>query len=138
MPTRCGASQTPGKSLASHLDIGRGRWHDCLMTNETITFTAHDQTFTVWPEVGHYSNGRLAIKFFDQEGPFSTITTNLPDQHLNEGEVFVKDWSENEVLVNALLEAGWLTLTGREVQSGYVFPKVMRLAGPLATLTNKE
>lgn len=104
------------------------------MTNSTITFTAFDQTFEVWPEASRYANGRLAISFVDNEGPFSKVTTNLPDQHLNEGEVFVKDWSENEALVNALLEAGWLTLTGREVQSGHVFPKVMRLAGPLLDL----
>ncbi len=102
------------------------------MTNNTITFTAYGDTFTLSPKVDRYSNDRLAISFFDEEGPYAKLTVNLPDQHLNEGELFVKDWSENEFLVRALLQEGWLTPTGREVQSGYVFPKVMVPAGPLA------
>ena len=107
------------------------------MTNNdtTIIFTAFDQTFAVTPQLSSYNpNGRVAIAFFDEDGPFAKLTTNLPDQHLNEGEVFVKDWAENEPLVEALLEFGWLELTGREVQSGFVFPKVMRPAGPLLNL----
>jgi hypothetical protein len=99
--------------------------------NDTITINSYGETFEVTPTMGTYSNGRLAISFICDEGPFCHLTVNLPDQHLNPGEVFVKDWSENEVLVVALVAAGWLIDTGREVQSGYVFPKVMRPAGPL-------
>lgn len=104
-----------------------------MTNNDTITFTAFGETFTVHPEVSRYSmKDRLAISFYDEQGlPFSHLTVNLPDEHLNEGEVFVKDWSENAPLVLALTKAGWLERTGREVSSGYVFPKVMRLAGPL-------
>lgn len=101
----------------------------------TITYTAYGEDFTVTPDLVHYNdNDRPALMFFDEEGPHGVITTNLPDQHLNEGEVFVKDWAENEALASALVKAGWLVPTGREVQSGYVFPKVMRLAGPLADM----
>lgn len=105
------------------------------MTNNNITFTAPwGATLTMTPRLGQYSNGRLAISFDCEDGPWGHLTINLPDQHLNEGEVFIKDWSENEGLPEVLIEAGWLIWTGREVSSGYVFPKVMRPAGPLLDL----
>lgn len=86
----------------------------------TITFTAYDTTFTAIPEFGRYANGRLAISMLDPEdgSPVCTLTTNLPDQHLNEGEVFIKDWAENAPIVEALLKEGWLQVTGREGELG--------------------
>ena len=98
-----------------------------------ITFDAYDNTFTAEPTFGRYANDRLAIKMVDPEdgSPVCTLTTNLPDQHLNPGEVFIKHWAENELIFNALVEAGCLIDTGREVASGYIHPKAMRLAGPL-------
>jgi hypothetical protein len=109
-----------------------------MTNNDTITFISFDQTFEVTPTFSRYANGnRIAISFYDEDGPFAHLTTNLPDQHLNQGEIFVKDWHENEALVEALLKAGWLELTGREVQSGHVFPKVMRLSGRLLQLAER-
>lgn len=104
----------------------------------TLNITAWGHTTECRPEVSQYSNGRLALSllYFDEEMqgwlPHAKITVNLPDQHLNPGEFFVKDWAENEPIVEALLEAGWLERTGREVLSGYVAPQVMRAAGDLA------
>jgi hypothetical protein len=109
------------------------------MTNEpNIRFTSYGEDFTLVPVIDRYSNGRLAISmmYYDDEmdmyAPFAKVTVNMPEDHLNEGEVFVKDWSENAELVEFLVEQGWLTRTGREVLSGYVAPAVMRPAGPLA------
>lgn len=99
----------------------------------TFTFTSFGTDYTCRPELSTYANGRtcLSILYWDEdmEGwfPFAKVTTNLPDQHLNEGEVFVKDWSENEAIVAYLEARGILTRTGREVLSGYVAPAVMRL-----------
>lgn len=97
-------------------------------------------TITAWGEkrrlvlgpLGRYQNGRLGLAFLEDDEPYGMLTVNLPDAHLNEGELFIKDWSENEPLVAALIEAGWLVPTGREVQSGFVFPRVMTPAGALA------
>jgi hypothetical protein len=100
------------------------------------------ETDQVRPEMGQYANGRTAIKFlyFDEEMqgwfPHATLTINLPDQHMNDGEIFIKDYSENELLAATLLEFGWITLTGREVSSGYVFAQVARPAGPLLDYIN--
>jgi hypothetical protein len=103
----------------------------------TFTFTSFGTDYTLTPEMSTYTNGRpcLNLLYWDDEmqcwAPFATITTNLPDQHLNEGEVFVKDWSENEEIVAYLVARGILTPTGREVISGFVAPQVMRLDNAL-------
>jgi hypothetical protein len=91
-------------------------------------------TVTLNPELGRYSNGRLAISFVDRgHGEnWATVTINMPNDHLNPGEVFIKDWSENELIVRQLVLLGWLVDTGRNVVSGFVFPAVMRPAGQLA------
>ena len=109
------------------------------MTNNnntpTITFDCFGEDLTVFPDLtATYSNGRVAIMLISDEGPAGSLTTNLPDQHLNPGEVFIKDWSENAPAAQAAIDAGWLIPTGREVQSGFVFPKVMRLGEPLLAL----
>jgi hypothetical protein len=111
------------------------------MTN-SINITTWGQTLKVRPEVSAYTNDRLAISllYFDEEMqgwfPHCKVTVNLPDIHLNEGEVLIKDWSENAPIVEALIAAGWLIPTGREVSSGYVFPMVARLGGALAEEVN--
>jgi hypothetical protein len=108
------------------------------MTNSPeLLFTSFGEDFILTFEVTAYANGRTAIQvlYFDEEmecnAPFAKITTNMPEVHLNEGEVLIKDWSENEPLVAHLVNIGWLTSTGREVISGFVAPAVMRPAGPL-------
>ena len=110
------------------------------MITTTFTFTSpfDGEDYVLTPHREQYANGRLALTFtyrdeeMDMDAPFSRVTVNLPDEHLNEGEFFVKDWAENAPLVEALEEAGWLIRTGREVLSGYVAPAAMRAAGPLA------
>jgi hypothetical protein len=109
------------------------------MTNNnlTINIASWGETFDCRLEVGTYTNGRLALAlaYWDEEMqgwfPHVKVTVNMPEVHLNEGEFLVKDWSENEPIATALLEAGWLIRTGREVHSGFVFPMVAKAAGAL-------
>lgn len=100
----------------------------------TIQHKQWGETFDLAPKFGQYANGRLAIQLFDAiEGPFCTVTVNMVDApDLPEGEVYVKDWSENEEIIKTLVESGWLVDTGRSVPAGYVSAKVMRLGDSLA------
>lgn len=54
-----------------------------------------------------YQNGRTAIQLFDSNDhePVCTATVNLPDAPLPDGYVFIKDWSENAGIYDALLNA---------------------------------
>lgn len=81
-----------------------------------------NETYNIYLREDRYGNGRLAIRAYIAETgePFGTITTNLPDEELGEGEFFVKTYSEN-VWVHQLIEQEvFEELPGRYVSSGFV------------------
>lgn len=52
-----------------------------------------------------------------------TATANIPDYFLEQDEVAIKNYSENEGILESLVAAGILEVTGKTVQSGFVeFP----------------
>ena len=70
---------------------------------------------------GFYANKSIAIRGFSlQEGePMFTATVAL-DEMPAEGCVFLKGWSENKGIPEALVKAGVVRLTGRKVNVGLV------------------
>ena len=73
-------------------------------------------------EFGTYSNGRTAMTLIDVEDglPIATCTVNVPDAPQTPFEVFIKNWSENKGMVDALVEAGVIEPTHRKFGSGFV------------------
>ena len=66
-----------------------------------------------------YPNGTQAITGTSPVGePLFTATVAL-DEKPDEGCVFLKGWSENEGIPEALVKAGVVELTGKTVQTGY-------------------
>jgi hypothetical protein len=57
----------------------------------------------------------------------ATATTNLPGADLADGEVFIKDWSDNGGMLAALVAAKVVEPTGRTVKSGFVRVPACRL-----------
>lgn len=62
---------------------------------------------------GNYqSNDRTALKIIDDHNDYPELvaiaTANLPNESLEPDEVFIKDWSENEGVLNDLIEMGLL------------------------------
>lgn len=75
------------------------------------------------------NNGRMAITLVTSKGePFCTLTCNLPDEPLEDGEFFVKTWSENEVVAKAARESKLFIDTGKRVPAGHAQAEVWRLA----------
>ena len=77
-----------------------------------------------------YHHGeRIALYLIDADDgePVSTCTVNIPDEPLGEGEVLIKDYSENEGMVDFLVQEGVVERTGREVRSGYISIPVCKL-----------
>ena len=102
-----------------------------------LTHVQYGETFDLVPSFGRYENGRLALRLYSDEGAFATISVNVPsDQIYTDTEMFVKDYSENEQIVDKLVHDGWLVGTDRQVRSGYVTIPVMRLAGDLLDFYN--
>ena len=71
-------------------------------------------------DIRHYENNRTALLLIDAEdhSPVATATVNLPDVELKSNEVIIKDYSENEGMLAALIAAGivgkpiWYAKTG--------------------------
>lgn len=86
--------------------------------------------------LGKYSNGRKAIRLTYEEvpgekWPFATATVNIPDEYCVVGEVFIKDYSENEGMLDFLIKNKIVEEPHRFVRSGYV-----RI--PVCNLINQE
>jgi hypothetical protein len=70
---------------------------------------------------GRYSNGRTAIQVTFEGQPMLIATVNIPGWPLDtKSEVFIKDWSENNGILEVLEEAGIVQRSGLMVPSGHV------------------
>ena len=77
---------------------------------------------------GVYSGGRPAITIVTEYGePFATLTVNLPDEPLEDGEFHVKTWSENKPIADLLRDSIHFEDTGKRVSTGFVEAEIWRL-----------
>jgi hypothetical protein len=70
-----------------------------------------------------YSNHRLALQVEDARTgePMAVATVNLPDEKLAPNEIAVKDYSENEGMVDTLVKGDIIEpIASRYILSGYV------------------
>lgn len=78
----------------------------------------------------YYGNGRTAIRLLEAttKEPIAVATTNLFDYNdLQENEIIIKDWSENEGVQETLEKAGIISAVKRYVPTGYVKANVVDL-----------
>lgn len=87
-----------------------------------------------------YDNGRVALQLVDVEdgSPIAKATVNLPDVPLGKNQVAIKDWSENEGMLDALVAASVITPTGQMVRSGYVEVPVCELQPPFREVSQVD
>lgn len=78
-----------------------------------------------------YSNNRLALEILDSEDgiPVMVATVNIPEVPLNEGEIIIKNYSENEGVLDFLQQNGLVGEVLREVQTGFVKCPVVKYLG---------
>lgn len=75
-----------------------------------------------------YANGRVCLQAYTLDGePYLTATVNVPDVDLEDGQVVIKDYSENAGVLKALVDAGIVDLPDGIVSLGYVCGWVCRL-----------
>ena len=82
--------------------------------------------------VRQYGNGRTALQLVDAKTsePIATATVNVPDAILEDNEILIKDYSENTGMLNALVETGIVTDTGKRVETGFVTIPVCLFKNP--------
>ena len=92
---------------------------------QTVTF--HNWTCNV--ERTKYYDGNIALQLIDAEdgAPVAMATVNLPDAPLEPNHVYIKNWSENEGVLAALVEAGIVRDTGIYMATGIVLANVCEL-----------
>jgi hypothetical protein len=75
-------------------------------------------------KVGTYSNGRIALQIIDESKCYpkevATVTVNIPQVDLKEDEVLIKDWSENEGVLDDLIKFNIISKPISTVPTGFV------------------
>ena len=84
---------------------------------------------------GKYAGGSTSIRLEDASSgePFCTATVSLEHAHPGDGHVFIKDWSENEGVLNALMDAKVITGSLDRYPTGYAAADLCRLLVDPAT-----
>jgi hypothetical protein len=78
--------------------------------------------------ITQYGSSRIAILLQEQDGePFGTLTVNLPDEEIEDGEIIVKTWSGNEPLADAAMKSGLFSDTGKRLKTGFVEAQIWRI-----------
>lgn len=91
---------------------------------KVFNLTAHGQSHKVTVHLhNYYQNNRLAIQLnsFEDKAPYAVVTVNKPEVLLADNEVLVKDYSENEGMLDFLVKNNIVTPTPNGVQSGFVW-----------------
>lgn len=68
-----------------------------------------------------YNDGKIGIQLYDSKDgtPYATATASTKE-NLEQGEVAIKDWSENEGILDFLVQNKIVKEPHRFVKSGYV------------------
>jgi len=69
----------------------------------------------------YYENSRRAMELITKDGEVICVATiNIPEVDVPDGHVLIKNWSENEGVLESLLENGVIEDTGIRIPTGYV------------------
>lgn len=97
----------------------------------TYNYELLGKTYKVSLEFGKYNNGKLFLGLKTPREPFMDITVNIPAfglRCLDQNEVIVKNYSENEGLDKWLIANNIATPTGETIESNWVRVPVMKLS----------
>lgn len=80
------------------------------------------QSFSVSIDTSRtYGNGRPAITLVEDDGlTFAVLSVNVPDVHLEPGEVIIKTYSEGEGMLEFLLHHKIVSEPKRWIKTGWV------------------
>jgi hypothetical protein len=97
------------------------------MTINHTTSTGDEYRLSV--HFSKYRNGQTAIMLFDMSDgfPFATATVCVEDHLLNSDEVAIKDYSENEGILESLIQCNIVEHPRAFIQSGHVKIPICKL-----------
>ncbi len=74
-------------------------------------------------DIGHYSNGQIYIRLYDANGCVYMMASTAYDNAMVDpaaGDVIIKNYSENEGIMEALIEAGLIEKPFCEIPVNFV------------------
>ena len=91
--------------------------------------TISHKGYRLSPQFANYQNGQIAIRLLDMmDGiPYATATVCVEDDLLKEGEVAIKDYSENEGILTSLIESDIIEPPHAFIQSEFVRIPICKL-----------
>ncbi|MES2566997.1 MAG: hypothetical protein V4565_09035 [Bacteroidota bacterium] len=91
--------------------------------------TVKFQKWICFIEMGIYPNGRKAIELINARSgePVLVATINVPEICINEDEVIIKNYSENEGILDALIGAEIISRPVRIIQTGLIESPICKL-----------
>jgi hypothetical protein len=86
-------------------------------------------SYSLGVKYGSYQNGQVAIQLVDMEDgcPYATASVCVEDNLLKEGEVAIKNYSENAGILESLIESGIVDYPHAFVDTGYVKVPICKL-----------
>lgn len=104
---------------------------DKWKTNESAAsdITVKFKEWTCKMNFAQYKNDRTAIELVDSSNgePIAMATVNIPEEDIEDDEVIIKNYSENDGMLDALMDAGVVGEPLRMVKSGFVEVPVVKL-----------
>jgi len=74
-----------------------------------------------------YANGRIAIMATDEGAPLCKCTVNIPETPIADDEVIIKDYSENEGVLQDMIELGIILAPRKMINTGYGCSAICKL-----------
>lgn len=97
---------------------------------KTYLFTSPDgDQYQVFLQLGEYTNSQTALELTStiDGSPVLTATISVPDFNLKKNEIIIKDYSENEGMLNFLVENNIVRPLGRHVETGLITASIVEL-----------
>ncbi len=79
--------------------------------------------------VGYYADGNQSLSIRGKTGSHM-ISTNLDESPLERGTFFIKNWSENDGILESLVTSRAVEDTGIRIGSGFIKVPVVKLLAP--------
>lgn len=106
-----------------------------MENNKQYTYPGPYGIYQVYLQMGKYNNGRAAIQLIDANDHelVTTATINLVDADIPEGHVAIKDYSENEGMLEWLMKNEIVSEPLTYESSGFILAPVCKILIDLPT-----
>ncbi|QWE98123.1 MULTISPECIES: hypothetical protein [unclassified Cupriavidus] len=76
-----------------------------------------------------FTNGRIAIQLWADEGPYARLNVNLPDEAFADDEIAI-NWDLDDSVLKSILDLNKFQETDRVVRSGHAVCTVWKVVCP--------